>query len=996
MSKGMLTLLAVVGAMMAATTVQAGAPALPLGDATMPHDVAVETQIQPTAMLRSATPAQLLGAIVTGADYLKEMAADITDDNANNGIDGVSESPDDPDDGGWDWRVTTPPAPVHHTTAASPPNIYGATAQGLYRAYFVTGDPTYLTAMTDAANGMIGNPNVRSASDIVFLQNYQDLPSVGGTTYADAAKAKYDGRIAVYGSADSLAKYIRDVRNSQGYGNGIIAWDIGLWALAAAMLDDRYGGYASDAVDFAEVIYQDSYQGNPGYFDLVADQGYDPGYAVADYWWYNLGVSGLMTAFSASGAHADSLPGLATLLLQSQCANGAISYQYGGVAGDEDWQSTAYGAMALADLDITGYATEIGDMGAWIVSTQDVGTTGGWRYSSNNHYPEEAGENVAALYWAYVAANSITPVGPGTCISIDNDCVTVDVDIARTDTANMRAFSVDLTLTGIVPCLGTASFHEGTYLNAIGGTAFQVVDHGGGSYTVDCAILGVPCGQTAATGTLFDIDVKTAGSDGTGTVAITDVIIRDCSNVNLPGIPGADLDLTIDTVAPVAVGDLAATQQKTGNDGDGTTVIQLAYTTPVDADSVMVFRKGYGNYPEYDDPPGAGSVPTPPTDPADAIANGWAFVPNAVLPNDETTVRDFYYYVMFASDECGNVSAVSNRTDGTLNYHLGDVSDGSTPGQGDNLVAGVDVSLLGANYGIFIGPGDPVNYLDVGPTADYYVNTLPSTDNEIGFEDLMMFAINYGIVSKSAPQLVRDEGIVEDPTLVLTLDATGPAGRLTGRLVLEDNGRLVKGVHSALSFDRNRLRLVDVRQGELLDSQSSFVFFKPLDTESGAIVDAAIFGQGQTLEGSGEVAVLTFEVVSQGAFPTLTEAVLRDRNNQPAVRRAVESGPGGGSTLASGTELPSRLELVGARPNPFDASTQIVFRLPQATEVQLRVYDVKGRLVRTLVNGTAAAGEVTATWDGRTNDGRLAGAGIYFYTFQAGDMRETRKLLRLR
>jgi flagellar hook assembly protein FlgD len=60
------------------------------------------------------------------------------------------------------------------------------------------------------------------------------------------------------------------------------------------------------------------------------------------------------------------------------------------------------------------------------------------------------------------------------------------------------------------------------------------------------------------------------------------------------------------------------------------------------------------------------------------------------------------------------------------------------------------------------------------------------------------------------------------------------------------------------------------------------------------------------------------------------------------------------------------------------------------------IYDVSGRLVRTLTDRTLPAGEHRATWDGRTVDGSRAGAGIYFYAFRAGDLQETRKLLHVR
>ena len=91
---------------------------------------------------------------------------------------------------------------------------------------------------------------------------------------------------------------------------------------------------------------------------------------------------------------------------------------------------------------------------------------------------------------------------------------------------------------------------------------------------------------------------------------------------------------------------------------------------------------------------------------------------------------------------------------GSLNYHLGDVSDGITRGTGDNKVRLEDVSLLGAHYGISGATlvTDNVAYLDVGPTLDGQPTSRPTTDDILDFEDLIVFSLNLRVVS--APQAV--------------------------------------------------------------------------------------------------------------------------------------------------------------------------------------------------------------------------------------------------
>ena len=572
-------------------------------------------------------------------------------------------------------------------------------------------------------------------------------------------------------------------------------------------------------------------------------------------------------------------------------------------------------------------------------------------------------------------------VDPATlrCLNIVNPCDTVGVVFTRVDSTPVRGYSVTFQLSGELALCGglAASIRQGTYLNSVGGTHYEVSYNGSGSYTVDCAILGTPCGATGS-GTLFTIDVKGSGSDATGTITVTSVTVRDCSNAPVPAIPGPPVSVTVDYTAPSMITNLAAAQVKSSNDSDGTTKIVLTFTAPGDASVTEVYRAPFGNYPEYNDSPSAGSVPATPSYPP---SSPWTITGvTASGGKDEPATRDFWYYVVFTKDACGNVSAVSNVTGGTLNYHLGDVTP--APGGGDNLVNSIDISLLGTNYWANLVPGDPVNYLDVGPTTDYSVNGRPLTDNKVGFEDLMMFSINFGQVS-----LVAGPGpsTMERPRLALRAD---PAGReatdmLTVRLVLEDNTATVKGMHAMVQFDSRGLELVDVVRGGLLDAQPAPIFFEKLVDGSLVNIDLSALGTGQAVRGSGEVAVLTFAMTDGAASrPHIAAADLRDCRNRSIGRRVEAIQAGDGQAAQSKAQVGLRLE---ARPNPASGATDIFFAVPRAQDVSLKIYDVKGRLVATPAEGAFGAGEHRVSWDCRDNRGGAVAPGIYVAILKTGD-----------
>jgi hypothetical protein len=98
------------------------------------------------------------------------------------------------------------------------------------------------------------------------------------------------------------------------------------------------------------------------------------------------------------------------------------------------------------------------------------------------------------------------------------------------------------------------------------------------------------------------------------------------------------------------------------------------------------------------------------------------------------------------------------------------------------------------------------------------------------------------------------------------------------------------------------------------------------------------------------------------------------------------------------TSRPVAFELGQNYPNPFNPSTTIKFTLPSlggggALPTSLRVYNVLGEVVRTLVDEPMAPGVHHEVWDGRDDQGNMAASGIYFYRLRAGELEQTKKMV---
>ncbi|HKB86828.1 MAG TPA: T9SS type A sorting domain-containing protein, partial [Ignavibacteriaceae bacterium] len=89
--------------------------------------------------------------------------------------------------------------------------------------------------------------------------------------------------------------------------------------------------------------------------------------------------------------------------------------------------------------------------------------------------------------------------------------------------------------------------------------------------------------------------------------------------------------------------------------------------------------------------------------------------------------------------------------------------------------------------------------------------------------------------------------------------------------------------------------------------------------------------------------------------------------------------------------LPTKYELEQNYPNPFNPTTTIKYQLPEKNHVSLRIYDILGDLVKTLVDEEQAPGYYSVSW----NAGGLA-SGVYFYRVISGSFVSTKKLMLLK
>ena len=207
---------------------------------------------------------------------------------------------------------------------------------------------------------------------------------------------------------------------------------------------------------------------------------------------------------------------------------------------------------------------------------------------------------------------------------------------------------------------------------------------------------------------------------------------------------------------------------------------------------------------------------------------------------------------------------------------------------------------------------------------------------------------------------------------------------------LENRGEL-NYAEFQVKYDATKYSFGEVSRTERIDQNVQVVFNNRKD--EGILHIIVLNLQGRSIaSGSGAILNVPVQALS-GKFDGTGEISLLSAGFEQNVKSELSK-----EVLSPKAVLPKAFALGQNYPNPFNPSTTIAYDIPEGKEVQVRlnIYNVRGQLVRTLVDEVKSEGAYQIQWDGSSNNGQKVSSGVYFYRLVAGEFNQTRKMVILK
>ncbi len=307
-----------------------------------------------------------------------------------------------------------------------------------------------------------------------------------------------------------------------------------------------------------------------------------------------------------------------------------------------------------------------------------------------------------------------------------------------------------------------------------------------------------------------------------------------------------------------------------------------------------------------------------------------------------------------------------------------------------------------ADFGDFIAFAGSFN-LNEGD-AGFLPNADTNDDGAVDFTDFLNFASTFNSVAAtvngaavSTKPVIRtlQPGVNDNVAFSLNLTSDKVlVGQTVTLNVTVDGANSLQGFGFDMSYDTDKFEFVEATPAEedlLKTGGAETPVFLSQEQTPGELVIANAVVDGSPVTGAGDVVSLTFRVLTEfedNARFDLANGIVFDASQlaNPVVAL--------GSLSVEST--PTEFALLQNFPNPFNPETTIKYNVAEGANVSLRIYNVVGQVVKTLVAEQQNAGRYTVRWNGTDDRGVSVSSGIYFYQIAAGDFSDVKKLMLLK
>ena len=342
-----------------------------------------------------------------------------------------------------------------------------------------------------------------------------------------------------------------------------------------------------------------------------------------------------------------------------------------------------------------------------------------------------------------------------------------------------------------------------------------------------------------------------------------------------------------------------------------------------------------------------------------------------------------YYYKLTATDFSGNTGEPSNEAEALVYVNLAPtisaIGDTSTD---EDMPISIEVSVSDENEGDTLTVSASSSDEGVMPGVDGTTISLDLEDDWNGSAEITV--------------LVSDGELADSTSFTLTVNAVNDAPGAFTLISPPDSSEIViteVDIAQNATIDVSWEESIDVDEDEI--SYGFVLYAGPYTAVTPTFVDTLVMNNELSIPYAAVLAVMTAaeqSYISCDWTVYSTDGV--DTTSADTVWTVTLDARG---ILDIDDDLiPETFALHQNYPNPFNPETTIRYDLPESENVQIMIYDLMGRQIRTLVSEHQEAGYRLIRWDALNDRGQGVSAGMYIYTIQAGEFREVKKMVLLK